>query len=119
MRPPSASEHTPMKLKPLTVADIAAPAACYRDIDAASKAGNDGPMMAVAFGHLAGVLDCINLGKHPKAFSDMTLPEFLRAVARVVPDIIAANQAQFADFDAAAADFAEALSSLDVATAKR
>lgn len=119
MRPPSASEHTPMKLKPLTVADIAALAACYRDIDAAAKAGNDGPMMAVAFGHLAGVLDRINLGKHPKAFSDMTLPEFLRAVARVVPDIIAANQAQFADFDASAADFAEALSSLDVATAKR
>ena len=108
-----------MKLKPMTVADIAALAACYRDIDAAAKAGNDGPMMAVAFGHLAGVLDRINLGKHPKAFSDMTLPEFLRAVARVVPDIIAANQAQFADFDASAADFAEALSSLDVATAKR
>lgn len=118
MRPPPASESR-MKLKPLTVADIAALAACYREIDAASKAGNDGPMMAVAFGHLAGVLDRINLGKRPKAFSDMTLPEFLRAVARVVPDIIAANQAQFADFDAAAADFAEALSSLDVATAKR
>lgn len=118
MRPPSASE-SPMKLKPMTVADIAALAACYRDIDAAAKAGNDGPMMAVAFGQLAGVLDRINLGKRPKAFSDMTLPEFLRAVARVVPDIIAANQAQFADFDAAAADFAEALSSLDVATAKR
>ena len=87
MRPPSASEHTTMKLKPLTVADIAALAACYREIDAASKAGNDCPMMAVAFGHLAGVLDRINLGKRPKAFSDMTLPEFLRAVARVVPDI--------------------------------
>ena len=118
MRPPPASESR-MKLKPLTVADIAALAACYRDIDAAAKAGNDGPMMAVAFGQLAGVLDRINLGKRPKAFSDMTLPEFLRAVARVVPDIIAANQAQFADFDASAADFAEALSSLDVATAKR
>ena len=69
-----------MKLKPMTVADIAALAACYREIDAAAKANNDGPMMAVAFGQLAGVLDRINLGKRPKAFSDMTLPEFLRAV---------------------------------------
>lgn len=107
-----------MKLKPLTVSDIAALAACYREIDAASKAGNDGPMMAVAFGKLAAALDRINLGKRPKAFSDMTLPEFLRSVARVVPDIIAANQSQFLEFESAAADFAEALSSLDVA-AKR
>jgi hypothetical protein len=31
-----------MKLKPMTVADIAALAACYREIDAAAKANNDG-----------------------------------------------------------------------------
>lgn len=108
-----------MKLKPLTVSDIAALAACYREILAATAAGNDGAMMAVAFGQLASVLDRINLGKRPKAFSDLTLPEFLRAVARVVPDIIEANRSQFEDFDAAAADFAEALSALDVATAQR
>ncbi len=108
-----------MKLKPLTVADIAALAACYREIESASSNGNNGPMMAVAFGQLAGVLDRINLGKRHKAFSAMTLPEFLREVAAVVPHIIAANREQFTDFEAAAADFAEALSSLDVAAAKR
>ena len=103
MRPPPASESR-MKLKPLTVADIAALAACYREIDAASKAGNDGPMMAGL---------AVDLG--PSALllcrpqDDDSTP----------PDIIAANQAQFADFDAAAADFAEALSSLDMAATKR
>lgn len=105
-----------MKLKPLTVSDIAALAACYRDIESATNAGNDATMMAIALGNLAVALDRINLGKRPKPFSAMTLPEFMRSVAKIVPDIIDANRAQLADFAPAAADFAEAMSSLDLAT---
>jgi len=93
----------------LKITQLAAIARCYRAIRAAQASDPpDHLAMVEIFGDFAEQLDRI-YPKRRERFAEMNLPTFVGAVASLVPELLAANAAQFAAFPAACDSLVESL----------